>query len=109
MTAGCLWSVFGAARMLPLLGLVEGDLPMSDDQQVAEQERIKLMPDFLGESRHEFIAKLAFQNWQKRGMPFGSPEIDWFAAEQAFYEALVTSGLALRSGSSQDMEQALYR
>lgn len=82
---------------------------MSDDQQVAEQERIKLMPDFLGESRHEFIAKLAYQNWQKRGMPFGSPEVDWFAAERAVYEALVTSGLALRSGNSQDMEQALYR
>jgi hypothetical protein len=95
--------------MLPLLGLAEGDLPMSDDQQVAEQERIKLMPDFLGESRHEFIAKLAYQNWQKRGMPFGSAEIDWFAAERAVYEALVTSGLALRSGNSQDMEQALYR
>jgi len=33
--------------------------------------------------RHEEIAKLAYQLWERRGRPLGSPEIDWFAAESA--------------------------
>jgi len=27
--------------------------------------------------------KLAYEYWKRRGRPLGSPEIDWFAAEQA--------------------------
>jgi hypothetical protein len=26
------------------------------------------------------IAILAYEHWQKRGRPFGSPQIDWFRA-----------------------------
>jgi hypothetical protein len=29
---------------------------------------------------HDDIARLAFQLWQERGCPEGSPEIDWFEA-----------------------------
>ena len=29
------------------------------------------------------FAKLAYEFWQRRGLPFGSPEIDWYAAENA--------------------------
>lgn len=29
------------------------------------------------------VARLAYEMWQQRGCPFGSPEVDWFAAEQA--------------------------
>jgi Protein of unknown function (DUF2934) len=57
------------------------------------QRCIELTPDFLGESRHEFVAKLAYQYWEQRGMPLGSPEVDWFAAERAVYQSLVASGL----------------
>ncbi len=32
---------------------------------------------------HEAIARLAYDFWVKRGRPFGSPEVDWFAAEKA--------------------------
>jgi len=33
--------------------------------------------------RHDEIAKLAYELWERRGHPFGSPEIDWYAAESA--------------------------
>ena len=73
------------------------------------QQRVGLMPDVPGESRHEFVAKLAHQHWEARGMPFGSPEVDWFAAERALYESLVASGLITPSASNQwDMEREIY-
>jgi hypothetical protein len=31
---------------------------------------------------HEEIARLAYECWQERGCPEGSPEIDWYLAEQ---------------------------
>jgi len=70
---------------------------------------VALTPDFLGESRHEFVARLAYQHWERRGMPLGSPEIDWFAAERDLYESLVASGLVPPSASNrQDMEKKIY-
>jgi len=30
---------------------------------------------------HDQIAKLAYELWERRGRPLGSPEIDWCAAE----------------------------
>ena len=50
-----------------------------------KQQPIELTTDFLGEDRHEFVAKLAYKLWEQRGRPFGSPEVDWFAAERAVY------------------------
>jgi len=35
------------------------------------------------EDLHELTEKLAYDNWERRGRPLGSPEIDWFAAEKA--------------------------
>ena len=55
-------------------------LQLSDKQQPTE-----LNTDFLGEDRHEFVAKLAYRLWEERGRPFGSPQVDWFAAERAMY------------------------
>ena len=34
------------------------------------------------DDRHEQIALRAFGLWQERGSPIGSPEEDWFRAEQ---------------------------
>ena len=74
------------------------------------EQRVELIPDFPGESRHEFVAKLAYQNWEARGRPLGSPEVDWFAAEQAVYESLVAYGLVSPSASDQpNMERLRYR
>ena len=77
-------------------------------KQMDGQQCVELTPDFLGESRHEFVAKLAYQHWVERGMPLGSPEVDWFAAEQAVYESLVASGVYSASPSSrQEMQQEI--
>jgi len=83
---------------------------MPDEPQKIHGQRVELTPDFLGESRHEFVAKLAYENWQRRGMPIGSPEIDWFAAERAVYDSLVASGLVSASaGNQHTIEYDLYR
>jgi Protein of unknown function (DUF2934) len=73
------------------------------------QQHVELMPDFPGESRHEFVARLAYQYWEGRGKPLGSPEVDWFAAERAVYESLVASGLGSPSaGNRPDMRHEIY-
>jgi hypothetical protein len=41
------------------------------------------MNDFFAGDSHELTEKLAYEYWQRRGCPLGSPEIDWFAAEKA--------------------------
>ena len=33
-------------------------------------------------SRQDEIAKLAYDLWERRGHPLGSPEVDWYAAER---------------------------
>jgi Protein of unknown function (DUF2934) len=33
--------------------------------------------------RHDEIANLAYELWEHRGRPLGSPEIDWYAAASA--------------------------
>jgi hypothetical protein len=35
------------------------------------------------ENRHQRTSRLAYQLWEKRGRPLGTPEIDWTAAEKA--------------------------
>jgi len=39
--------------------------------------------------REEYISELAHLRWLKRGRPEGSPEVDWFAAEQEFDRAFL--------------------
>ena len=81
----------------------------SKSNKIEKQQRIELTPDFLGESRHELVARLAYQHWERRGMPLGSPEVDWFAAERALYESLVAAGSVLPSaGDRKHMERVLY-
>lgn len=50
------------------------------------------------ESRQEIIRELAYQHWEKRGRPFGSPEVDWYAAEEALRSYLLASGVELGKG-----------
>ncbi len=44
-------------------------------------EPAKSKPDPLPPD-HKAIAILAYQFWQERGCPNGSPEVDWYRAEQ---------------------------
>jgi Protein of unknown function (DUF2934) len=39
--------------------------------------------DFSEAELHERIEKLAYEYWERRGRPLGSPEIDWFEAKKA--------------------------
>jgi hypothetical protein len=32
--------------------------------------------------RHEEVESLAYKLWEERGAPFGTPEVDWFRAEE---------------------------
>jgi len=34
------------------------------------------------DSKHERIARLAYSYWEARGNPYGTPEEDWFRAEE---------------------------
>lgn len=75
----------------------------------SRQQPTALSTDFLGEDRHELVAKLAYKLWQERGCPIGSPEVDWFAAERSVYSALVTSGLIDSAAIDQPhMAEKLY-
>ena len=75
-----------------------------------KQHPIELIPDFLYESRYEFVARLAYKLWVQRGRPLGSPDVDWFAAEQAVYTSLVASGMITPSANDQqNMREELYR
>jgi Protein of unknown function (DUF2934) len=61
-------------------------------------QRPKPLTDFYREDRHELVQRLAYQNWEKRGRPLGSPEIDWFAAEKAVRSYLLVSGIEVGPG-----------
>ena len=45
------------------------------------------MAELLRGDMDEVTAKLAYQLWEQRGRPFGSPEVDWFAAQKALASA----------------------
>jgi hypothetical protein len=74
-----------------------------------KQEPLELTTDYLGEDRHEFVAKLAYQLWEKRGRPIGSPEVDWFAAELSVYSSLLASGLIVPTANDpQNLAGKIY-
>jgi Protein of unknown function (DUF2934) len=73
------------------------------------QRPLELTTDFLGEDRHELVAKVAYKFWEERGRPFGSPDVDWFAAERAVYSSLVASGLVAPSANDlQQIRETIY-
>jgi Protein of unknown function (DUF2934) len=77
--------------------------------ELDEQQPLELTTDFLGEDRHEFVAKVAYKFWEERGRPFGSPDVDWFAAERAVYSSLVASGLVAPSANDlQHIREKIY-
>lgn len=43
-------------------------------------------PDQTEGERHQRIQLAAYYLWQKRGCPFGAPEVDWFQAEAKLLE-----------------------
>jgi len=45
------------------------------------------MAGFLVPDSHELTVEWAYQLWEARGRSFGSPKVDWFAAEKALASA----------------------
>jgi Protein of unknown function (DUF2934) len=82
-----------AAQVRRLAKTTRSEQPRGEDRVQGP----KPLTDFYGEDRHELMQKLAYQRWEKRGSPLGSPEIDWFAAEKALRAYLLESGIELRS------------
>jgi len=84
---------------------------MPDESRPSDkQQLLELIPDFLYESRHEFIEKLAYKLWVQRGRPLGSPDVDWFAAEQAVYASLVAAGaIGASSNDPQNIRKEIGR
>lgn len=64
-----------------------------ESRPLDKQQPMELIPDFSYESRREFVERLAYKLWTQRGHPLGSPDTDWFAAEQAVYASLLASGM----------------
>ena len=61
--------------------------------QPDKQQPLELISDFPGEDRHQFVAKLACKPCGESVRPSGSPEADWFRAEQAVHSFLLASGV----------------
>ncbi len=81
-----------------------------ESRPLDKQQPLELIPDFLYESRHEFVTKLAYKLWVQRGRPLGSPDVDWSAAEQAVYASLEASGMITPSPNDpQNMREKIYR
>jgi hypothetical protein len=75
-----------------------------------KQKLLKLIPEFLGEDRHEFVAKLAYQLWEERGRPTGSAQVDWLEAELAVYSSMCAAGLITESANdSRSMAEKIYK
>ena len=92
--------------MVPiLLGAEEQIWPSMTEQSGNEDwvQRPEPPTDFYGEDRHELVQKLAYQHWEDRGRPLGSPEIDWFAAEKAVRSSWLATGDEVGPG------EGLYR
>jgi len=66
-------------------------------------KRPKPLTDFYGEDRHDLVQKLAYQHWEQRGRPIGSPAVDWLAAEKTVRSYLLTSAIELGP------DEGLYR
>jgi hypothetical protein len=56
-----------------------------------------IAPEVAEPSFQEQIASLAYQLWQQRGCPEGSPEEDWFRAEQELTGVLRVWALEAKS------------
>jgi Protein of unknown function (DUF2934) len=53
------------------------------------------MTDF-EQYRRELTKKLAYQYWERRGRPLGSPDVDWSSAEKAIDPYLLALGQEFR-------------
>ena len=63
---------------------------------------------------HDVVSALAYELWLQRGCPLGSPELDWFSAEEVVKQRNVvprssesrTLPVALRELAAAEVEKA---
>ncbi len=51
---------------------------------------------------HGQVARLAYEHWQQRGCPFGTPEEDWFHAEEQIKQTLSETPVSPDRGKTVD-------
>ncbi|PWT81547.1 MAG: hypothetical protein C5B58_09700 [Acidobacteria bacterium] len=49
------------------------------------------MSEFLIGELRQVIKELAYEYWEERGRPTGSPEVDWYKAEQRMKSSTLAS------------------
>ena len=57
--------------------------PGSVQEKSLPKSRVSADNQAMESALEQDIAKLAYALWQQRGCPEGSPQIDWFAAEES--------------------------
>jgi hypothetical protein len=60
----------------------EGDPEAPAETSVDEERTLDGDAVYPATPDHEAIARRAYECWQARGCPDGSPEVDWYQAEQ---------------------------
>jgi hypothetical protein len=55
---------------------------------------------------HEQVARLAYALWQERGCPEGTPEVDWYRAEQ---QIQIQAGEKKPAGSTDERLASVVR
>jgi hypothetical protein len=64
-------------------------------QKITAQEKFLSPAIDVVPSEQEAIAKLAYQLWSERGRPEGSPEEDWFRAEELLRSSRALTALSI--------------
>ncbi len=83
-------------QSIPLIPVSDEQIaPQQSNQEAAVRERATA-EEFSSDDGQ--IARLAYSFWQERGCPIGSPEQDWFLAEQAIQLYKLRKEVGRKSG-----------
>jgi len=77
----------------PSITVGERKIQMAKRGNVTTEQTAELVTT-VSDPDHEEIAYLAYRYWQERGCPIGSPEEDWYRAENELRQSVVALGAA---------------
>ena len=69
----------------------------------------KPIASFYGQDRHQVTETLAYKHWEGRGRPLGSPDVDWYAAEDLLRQYMLASGIKIGPDGSLYVETECSR
>ena len=61
----------------------DGSHDRADESRSAIMNDVDATYDIDSGTEHDRIARIAYVHWEQRGRPHGSPEVDWYSAEEA--------------------------